>query len=122
MVTAYRTLSWVPIAPRRTRRSQVPGTAHSGADASVIWEYNGTTSFQFLGDAVAGVGDIDGDGRGDFAIATPNEDLGATNAGRARIYSGATGSLIHSFVGANGSDNLGASVDGAGLVDGDAAA
>lgn len=95
------------------------GTLHSGADGSVIYEYNGNTAFQYVGEAVAGVGDVDNDGRGDFAICTSNEDLGGAQSGRARIYSGRTGGLLLNFIGANAGDGLGQSVDGAGFVNGD---
>ncbi len=101
------------------QQSAGTGTAHSGSDGAVLYEYNGNTQSQFLGFAVAGLGDLNADGRGDFAICTPNEDLGASNAGRARIYSGVSGNQMYSFIGVNAQDNLGFSVDGAGFVNGD---
>ena len=43
-----------------------------------------------FGSSVAGMGDIDGDGIGEFAV-------GASGAGRAYILSGATGSVLHAI-------------------------
>ncbi len=121
MINAGPIPDFVAGADRSTPNQQFAGTgtAHSGSDGAVLYEYNGNTQSQFLGQAVAGLGDINGDGRGDFAICTGNEDQGGSNAGRARIYSGASGGLLFSFVGANPGDGLGSSVDGAGFVDGD---
>jgi hypothetical protein len=41
------------------------------------------------------VGDIDGDGKGDIAVAAPSEDVGGNDSqGRAYVFSGADGSLL----------------------------
>lgn len=48
-----------------------------------------------FGGSVAGLRDINGDGRGDYLVAAYIEDgLGATDSGRVYVYSGATGGLI----------------------------
>jgi hypothetical protein len=48
-----------------------------------------------FGHAVAGISDIDGDGRGDYIVGAPFENNGAmVDAGRVYVYSGATGALI----------------------------
>jgi hypothetical protein len=48
-----------------------------------------------FGDAVACIGDINGDGYGDILVGAPLESLGGTNgSGRARIFSGKTLSLL----------------------------
>ena len=44
-----------------------------------------------FGGLVAGVSDVDGDGRGDLLVGAYLEDGGATSAGRAYLFSGATG-------------------------------
>lgn len=64
------------------------------------------------------VGDVDGDGAADFVVGAPTSDAGGNNAGRAYIYSAATGALLHTFTGSAG-QQMGFAVDGAGDVDGD---
>jgi hypothetical protein len=82
------------------------GRAHlfSGATGAVLrtlvspnWQFNGD-----FGSAVAGLPDIDGDGRGDLLVGATLEDLtsGGTlyaDAGRAYVFSGATGAPLHTL-------------------------
>ena len=52
---------------------------------------------QFASD-VSGVPDVDGDGRGDLLVGAVLEDIGAAeNAGRAYLYSGATGARLRTL-------------------------
>ncbi len=50
-----------------------------------------------FGWSVAGIPDVNGDGRGDYVVGAPYADppFGDNNAGRAYVYSGATGVLLH---------------------------
>ena len=50
-----------------------------------------------FGEAVAGLTDFNGDGRGDFIVGAPHEDPANSpeDAGRAYIYSGATGQFLN---------------------------
>ena len=76
-----------------------------------------------FGQAVAGVGDMDGDGCGDVAVGAVNEHPGnGVRAGRAHVLSGATGLAIRSLDSplAQVGGRFGMSVSGAGDVDGDA--
>jgi hypothetical protein len=54
-----------------------------------------------FGDRVAGVPDVDGDGRGDVLISAPEEDPGGAatpnDAGRVYLFSGNTGQLLREF-------------------------
>ena len=48
----------------------------------------------FFGRAVEGLGDVDGDGRADYAISGNGVTLGGNGAGSVRAFSGATGTLL----------------------------
>ncbi len=80
-------------------------------DAGRVYRYSGKTgyglgpvtsfispNFQangWFGEAIIGLPDIDGDGRGDFAVGAPNE--GANNTGRLYVYSGKTVTLLYTL-------------------------
>lgn len=76
-----------------------------------------------FGYAVSGVPDTDGDGRGDLLVGAPDEDPGTspTSCGRAYLYSGRTGSLIHKLLppAPQAFGSFGYAVAGLGDVDGD---
>ena len=65
------------------------------------------------------VGDVNGDGKHDFAVTAPYNDAGGTNAGRAYVYSGATGGLLYMVTGDTPNGELGLSMDNVGDIDGD---
>ncbi|MCC6408009.1 MAG: hypothetical protein IT453_12675 [Planctomycetes bacterium] len=89
---------------------------YSGASGALLHTFFGTTGAR-LGRDADGVGDVDGDGRSDFVIGADGEQ----NSGVARVYSGATGAVIHTIAAAvYGGLDLGAGVGGVGDVDGDA--
>ena len=74
-----------------------------------------------FGSTVASIGDVDRDGIADYAVGEPNYNVSsASHEGRVWLYSGASGTLLRVHVGSAG-DSLGASVRGAGDVDGDGA-
>jgi hypothetical protein len=78
--------------------------------------------FTQFGNTVAGIGDVDRDGIADYAVGEPYFSVSsASDEGRVWLYSGASGTLLRVLVGSAG-DSLGASVRGAGDVDGDGAA
>ncbi len=70
------------------------------------------------GSAVAGVGDIDGDGVPDVLVGSPDDDVPASfpivseriDCGSARVLSGATGAVLRTHLGGSDGDHLGASV------------
>lgn len=73
-----------------------------------------------FGVAAAALGDVDGDGKGDFAIAAPGlagQGDAPTIAGRVFIYSGATGQLIRTLE--DGFADFGVSLANVGDIDGD---
>jgi hypothetical protein len=74
-----------------------------------------------LGIAVSGAGHVDNDGCDDVIAGAHQEDGGAYDAGRAYVFSGATGSLLFTLVSPNPrvQGNFGCEVSDAGDVDGD---
>jgi hypothetical protein len=75
----------------------------------------------FTGIAVAGLGDVDGDGTPDFAVGTLVFGSIAPNAftGQVRIYSGASSLLLHTLNGTSPNDFFGHSLASLGDLDGD---
>ena len=90
----------------------------------------GEDGADYAGRGVAGVGDVDGDGRGDILIGAHGSDHGGSDAGVAYLILGSSlgssdpVSLVDAdmaFVGESADDFAGWSVAGAGDVDGDGA-
>jgi hypothetical protein len=79
-------------------------------------EANGSFGFR-----VDGVPDADGDGATDLLVAAHTEDAGASNSGRAYLFSGATGALLRTFVSPNPIANgiFGRDTEGVPDLDGD---
>ena len=96
-----------------------------GSTGGVIRTHTGGTVAGLgvnLGNAVAGLGDVDGDGIPDYAVGAMNDSdgpFGAQFKGAVRVHSGATGSQIFAVFGDAGGDKLGFDVDSAGDVDND---
>jgi|694.fasta_scaffold84190_2 hypothetical protein len=71
---------------------------YSGATGTALFTITGTQTNQRLGQSVAGVGDLNGDGRPDFLV--------GSMTGGARLYSGLNASVLRTY-GTNGSDRFG---------------
>lgn len=97
--------------PGRARHGANTGSVrvYSGATGSTIVTIDGRAAEERFGVSVAAVGDVDGDGRGDFAVGAPGADIAASNAGQVRIFGAG---------GAGGARRLG---EISGLAAGDAA-
>ncbi|MFG0316136.1 MAG: integrin alpha [Planctomycetota bacterium JB042] len=104
-----------------------PGLGAAGADAGMVrvWSgKDGAALFTFYGDSyghelgtsVGGAGDVNGDGRDDVIAGAPEAN---SAAGYARVWSGADGAVLHTFVGTLNAGRVGSQVAGAGDVDGD---
>lgn len=99
--------------------------AYSGATGLPLYRMDGAGFDARFGRSVAFVGDVNGDGRDDWAVGSHLDSSNGFTAGAASLRSGADGSVIWSWTGspdANGDgfgDVFGASVAGAGDVNKD---
>ena len=92
-------------------------TVFSGATGATLLTLTGASG-DSLGETVGAAGDVDGDGVPDVLAGGPG--LGEAQAtGMARVYSGRTGAVLHTFIGATPADHLGTALVGLGDVDGD---
>lgn len=71
----------------------------SGADGTRLHRFVEGSFNQDFGRAVAGVGDVDGDGADDIAIGSP---LASFSRGSVEVRSGATGQVLRTFLGVGG--------------------
>jgi hypothetical protein len=80
---------------------------------------NGELDGDRFGEAVAVIGDVNHDGYADLLIGAPRNGATGDYAGRVYLYSGADRTQLDFKSGAAAGDNFGASVAGAGDVNGD---
>ena len=73
----------------------------SGSTGELLQEWTGPEVSEF-GAALASLGDLDGDGLGDFAVGAPNDSTGFLEGGAVFAYSSATGQELWRYEG--GSD------------------
>ncbi|RMH01219.1 MAG: hypothetical protein D6702_11925, partial [Planctomycetota bacterium] len=97
-------------APGDSRAGREAGavTLFSGADGRVLVDLLGPGPLARFGAAVCGLGDVDADGRDDFAVGAPG--AGEDEAGAVLLYSGASGSLIRMERGARPGGAFGAAL------------
>ncbi|RMH04724.1 MAG: hypothetical protein D6702_02415 [Planctomycetota bacterium] len=97
--------------------------AWSGDDGRLLWRVDGAASLDRLGDALAPVPDLDGDGVTEILAGAPGADPnGVLNAGTAWLLSGATGAVLTVFAGSGANDKFGSALAAVGDFDGDGAA
>jgi hypothetical protein len=94
--------------------------ALSGATGTLLWFAAGSAPNDGLGWAAAGVGDVNGGGFADVAVAAITASPGGmAEAGQVKVFSGLTGAVLYTFDGNAAGDRFGRSVSGAGDLDGD---
>ncbi len=95
----------------------------SGKDKGVLREYDGDVLGDDFGAAIANAGDVNGDGIDDHIVGAPMYDGWLTGgAGYVKVFSGKDGSVLHTIQGNELGAMFGATVAGAGDVDGDGCA
>ncbi len=93
---------------------------YSGATGDLIYRFEGEAYYMMLGSSVAPAGDVDRDGVVDLLIGADHANAnGIAESGEVRIYSGANGSLLHTFSGTKEHGYFGNAVASAGDIDGD---
>lgn len=94
---------------------------YDGATGTVLRDHYGDSTYDKVGWAINDAGDVDGDGVRDVVAGARMYSDGTTpwGPGYARVYSGATGAVLHTIMGENTYDQHGFSVDGTGDLDGD---
>lgn len=94
-------------------------TVYSGADRAVLYSYVGPANNAQFGHSLCGLGDINGDGIGDFAISAYRASNNFPQSGSVYVYSGADGSQLHRFDGSASFMSLGSAISAIGDLDGD---
>ena len=88
---------------------------YSGADGRELFRRDGRPG-EYLGIGIEGAGDVNGDGHDDVIAGAWNSGNGP---GRAYVYSGANGALLHTLSAGEANDKFGWKVAGIGDLDGD---
>ncbi len=92
----------------------------SSASGKELHHWNETDGRRGFGGVLAAVADLDGDGKGEIAVAAPGtEDQARTIPGELRIYSGGTGKELRRWSGSQPGELYARMVIGAGDLDGD---
>lgn len=95
---------------------------YSGATGALLHHLEGNAQEDWFGVGICGLGDVDGDGRGEFSITAFKNDTNGHESGITRIYSGASGAVYTTYFGDSGEDWFGYALNYAGDVNGDGVA
>lgn len=91
----------------------------SGATGALVREFLGDQAGDRFGWSVASAGDVDANGTQEIIVGAPSHGLTSSRPGYARVLSIQTGATLRNFLGLQGGDLLGWSVDGVGDLDQD---
>lgn len=83
---------------------------YSGPDGSVLGMLQGVASVDGFGSAVAGLGDVNGDGLADVAVGAPYDDRGVADGGAVTVFAGGSGAVLYSVFGSLIAGQLGAAL------------
>ncbi len=92
---------------------------YSGSGGAELLSLVGSNLYDRFGTAVAGLGDVNGDGVSDLAVGAPGVDGLATDVGCVRAFSGADGAVIWTVTGTLAAEQLGGVLAALGDLDGD---
>jgi len=92
----------------------------SANTGTLLRRWDSVDPLSSFGEMLAGVGDLDGDGRGEIAISSAfSGDVARKRPGEVQIFSGVTGKVVRHWTGSQAGDYFGRMVTSAGDVDGD---
>lgn len=102
---------------------------YNGADGKVLKAHCGQAKGEFFGRYIKNIGDVDGDGTSDYAIAAPAAASESSQCpdslpgrGYVKVFSGKSHELIRVFCGYSSYENLGKVIVAPGDLDGDGVA
>jgi hypothetical protein len=108
-------------APYADTNGSAAGMARvfSGQNGAILYTFKGTAAGDNFGISVSGAGDVNNDGFADVIVGAPYADPIASEAGEAKVFSGANGSVLRTMQGDSSTDLFGSWVAGAGDVNND---
>lgn len=104
-----------------TMGSQRTGQAfvYEAGSSEPVFVFEGEANGDRFGSSVAGLGDLTGDGYGEWLVGAPGSDANGDDAGRAYLFSGKSGQLMEIFTGIAADGWFGFSVAHVGDINGD---
>ncbi|MFN0122745.1 MAG: FG-GAP-like repeat-containing protein [Blastocatellia bacterium] len=87
---------------------------YSGRDGRVLLTLSSATGAENFGGSVSGAGDQNGDGHADVIVGAAGNNAAGRGAGRAYVFSGRDGALLHTISGEKPGESLGSIVAGYG--------
>ena len=80
---------------------------YSGANGSLLYNFDGDSVLEEFGRSVSGAGDVNGDGFDDLIVGARGDVISDTPGGYARVYSGVNGHVLYNFDGDSSGDAVG---------------